>query len=154
MIELVYSRHFQIPLIETRTNKVVIGDKMEDESVEIKEFNLGMNDPCYALFRFQHADAPSPNKTKCKELLNWYDEICESDSLDQESPGERMIGKMFNVLCWKSTRFAQCNNAFAGTVYAVEIKDAHGFGSDGFFIEELGMYIDTVVLAMDHFIVA
>lgn len=153
MIELKYNRYSQFPLIETRTNKVVISDITPDESLEIKEFNLVLSDPCYALFRFQHVEAPSPNKIKCKELLNWYDEICESTPLP-EIPGERMIGKTFNVLCWNTWKSAHCNNAIAGTTYAVEIKDSYSFTSDGFFIEELGMYVDTVLMAINHFIVA
>lgn len=144
----------KMPLIENGTNKVVFAEIMEDDSFEIEALKLGINDPCYAIFRFQHEEAPLPNVAETAKLLAWYDQICESDSLDQPSPGERMIGKQFNVLCWKNTQCDDGENAKAGVQYVAEIEDYHGFGTDGFFIEELGMNVDTAVFALNHFIIA
>lgn len=144
----------KFPLIETSTNKVYLADIMEDDSFEIETLKLGVNDPCYAIFRFQRGDAPLPNRAGTTELLAWYNEICETDDFDMDTPGERMIGKQFYVMCWKNTELEDCNNAKAGVTYAAEIVDCHGFSTDGFFIEELGMTVDTAVFALNHFIVA
>lgn len=141
-------------LIENGTNKVFDAQIMDDESFEIEALNLGVNDPCYALFRFQHADAPLPNVEATSELLNWYNSLCEEDSFDQPPPGEQMIGKTFYVMCWNSTALFGCNNTVAGKTYAVEVKDCHGFGTDGFHIEELGFYVDTATFAIQHFMIA
>lgn len=144
----------KMTLIENSTNKVVFAEIMEDESFKSEDPNIGVNDPCYAIFRFQHGEAPLPNVNETAKLLAWYDQICESDSLDQDSPGERMIGKQFNVLCWKNTECDDCENAKAGVQYVAEIEDYHGFGADGFVIKELGMNVDTAVFALNHFIIA
>lgn len=150
-----------IPLTDNRTNETCMAVTMDDASLEIEggkistcPQGLGLNDPCYAIFMFHHYESPIPNVDEAIRLLNWYNAICETDSFDLPSPGERMIGQTFNVQCWKDTRYYQCNNAKYGHVYQAEIKDFHGFGSDGFFIDELGMYIDTALQAINHFIIA
>lgn len=145
-----------IPVTDNRTNETCMAKIMEDESLEIEggkistcPQGLGLNDPCYTIFMFHHYEAPNINVDEAIRLLNWYNAICESDSFDLPSPGERMIGQTFNVQCWKDYE-----NAKAGHVYEAVIEEYHGFGADGFVIPELNMTIDTALLAVNHFIIA
>lgn len=136
-------------LICNKTNKSVIVEIMEDFSIETDTH--GINDPCYALFMFHDPEALQANTDVALQLLNWYEQICDDDSLDQESPGEKMIGKTFEVYCWKTTSDDEAEPAVAGRTYKAEIIDFHGFGTDGFYIEELEMFVDTVLFAINHF---
>lgn len=141
-------------LVENTGCKVYMAEIMEDDSFEIEKLKLKINDPCYAIFRFKNTESPLPNLENCAELLAWYNQICKMDDFDHASPGELMIGKQFYVMCWKNTQLEDCTNAKASVTYAAEIIDCHGFGTDGFFIEELGMNVDTAVFALNHFIIA
>ena len=151
-----------IPLVDNRTNETCMAEIMEDESLEIEggkistcPQGLGLNDPCYAIFMFHHYEASfTPNTDEAIRLLNWYNAICETDSFDLPSPGERMIGQTFNVQCWKDLKFEDTGMAEFGHVYEAVIEEYHGFGSDGFVIPELNMTIDTALLAINHFIIA
>jgi hypothetical protein len=154
-----------IPLVDNRTNETFMAEIMEDESLEIKDEKtaytypqgscIGLNDPCYAIFMFHHYEAPfPPNTDEAIRLLNWYNAICETDSFDLPSPGERMIGQIFNVECWKNIKFEDSEMAELGHVYKAVIEDYYGFGTDGFVIPELNMTIDTALLAINHFVIA
>jgi len=145
-----------LPITDNRTNETCIAEIMKDESLEIEggkistcPQGLGLNDPCYAIFMFHHYEAPIPNVDEAINLLNWYNVCCEADSLDLPSPGELMIGRTFDVQCWKDYE-----NAKFGHVYEAVIEDFYGFGTDGFVIPELNMVVDTALLAINHFIVA
>lgn len=145
-----------VPLIDNRTYETCMAEIMEDESLKIEGGKIstcpqgqGINDPCYAIFKFHHYEAPTPNEDETLRLFNWYNAICETDSLDLPSPGERMVGQTFNVQCWK-----EYENAERGHVYEAVIEEYYGFGTDGFVIKELDMIIDTALLAINHFIIA
>lgn len=148
-----------VPLVENNTNEIFMAVIMDDESLAIKKSQfrmeeLGINDPCFAIFRFRHYEAPISNTDEAIRLLNWYNAICETDSFDLPSPGERMIGQTFNVQCWKDLKFEDTEMAEFGHVYEAVIEEYYGFGTDGFVIPELNMTIDTALLAINHFIIA
>jgi len=144
-----------IQLVDNRTNKIVNAIITEGCALEVEELKLCINDPCYALFMFHHKDAPNPPNTEnVLGLLGWYEDICENDDLDRDSPGEIMIGATFDVFCWKDTEYQDSTNAITGQTYKAEIIDFFGFGTDGFFIKELDLNIDVATDAVNHFVIA
>lgn len=148
---------FQLTMVrDNRTDTLVRVNVVEGEVIQLPDINMAINDPCLALFMYRHPDATWSwnQQTTAIELCNWYNEICEEDDFDKPAPGELMIGKRFKVRCWNRTHFPGCNDALVDKIYEVEIREAFGFGTDGFYIPELGMIVDTPLMALQHFVIA
>lgn len=139
---------------DNRTGDLVQISVLEDESIEILTTHERIDDPCLTLFRYNHPNASLHNMETAIKLEDWYNQICNDDEFDKPTPGELMIGKKFTVQCWNTTHFPDTEQAMVGQYYTATIEEFYGFGTNGFVIQELGMIVDTALMALQHFVIA
>lgn len=139
---------------DNRTGNLIQISVLENESIEIPATRERISDPCLALFKYSHPNAPLPNEKAAIELDDWYNQICMEDAFDKPSPGELMIGKKFKVKCWNHTHAPVSYDALVDQIYDAVIEESYGFGTDGFVIKELDMVVDTALMALQHFVIA
>jgi len=105
------------------------------------------------LIYFRHEDAPwsIPAGLLAKILAESWERFVREDGFGA-CPGQKMIGSLMRVKCWKAF-----NGCMAGENYIAEVKDFFGFGCDGFSIRGIHTgqeicYVDNVVEAINHFV--
>jgi hypothetical protein len=105
------------------------------------------------LIYFRHEDAPwSETSEELAYRLAWvWEQYVREDGFG-ECPGQKMIGSMMRVKCWKDF-----NGCIAGENYIAEVKDFFGFGCDGVSIQGMHTdqeicYVDNVVEVIRHFV--
>lgn len=127
--------------------------QLEKESTEHTVGCLLADPVVDGLIYFRHEDAPwsATSEEMAKSLAKVWEQFIGEDEFGA-CPGQKMIGSMMRIRCWKD--FAGC---IAGENYIAEVKDFFGFGCDGISVlgihtEQEICYVDNVVEVISHFV--
>ena len=110
------------------------------------------------LIFFRHPDAPwdTVAEKQAKVLADLWWDLPDFDLLhvkpdvcNETNPGYTFMTFPLKIRCWKN--YGRC---IAGYVYAAHIKDFFGFGYKGFIVDGELEYVDSVVDAINHFVLA